>query len=179
MTGERRQVREGVIAEVVDATDVAKDNVRIENPEALEELPAIAYTFTVRDVPMNINTAPSEKRVDESGAVVGYVYTNVKDMVFSFTSVSESEVTREGIYNDLNTRFSEFSRPIRDVGSIHDSVVSVFVNDVSPYSDTNRNPRTRGDDMTYTVRFTETVERDVTAIESIDGDVDGDEFTVQ
>jgi hypothetical protein len=168
MTGERRQVREGVYAELADATTIPENNIRNENPAAIEQLPAIAHRFATRNVPMNIATSPSDVVTDSNGDVTAYVYKTVKDLVFSFTSVAETESKRETIYDNIIQRFTEYVKPIRDVADIHSSVTSVFVDDVTPFVDTNRDPRSRGDSVTVRIRFTESVTRDVTAVQSVD-----------
>lgn len=175
----RRTVRETFYTALEDAADglVSASDISQERPESDEKLPCIVHNDNYRPVPMNRGNAPTDVIRDESGAVVGEVYTTIIEAQFDVTVLSDDESEKEDIYEAVRSYFEPFTH-YKSARSLQSDVFRIEVDDSSSNDLTDRNPIGRGDTLAVRLQFERHYTDDVTPVDTVDQtvDIDGDDI---
>jgi hypothetical protein len=150
----RREVREAFYSELETAADglVPPSNIGQQYPEAAEDLPTIVHNDNYRPVPMNRGAAPVEVVDNNDGTSTEY-YVTMMEAQFTLTVLSESEDTKEDIYEAVRSYFEPFEHPFKDTSDIQEDVHEVGVTDSNSNDQTDREPVARVDTLRINLGF--------------------------
>lgn len=173
----RRQIREAFYADLETAVSghLGADDVMQEQNEDEEVLPRVVHNDDYRKVPMNQGSAaPTRVARDGNDDATEEFFTTMHEAVFEVLVVSESEQTKEDIYEDVRTYFEKYEHPAWDASDIQTDVAWVRVLDSASEDDGDHEPIARGDRLEIRLTFQRDLGKTDTAIQSVDTNVDAD-----
>jgi len=133
-----------------EVDDDARPHITQESPNTAETFPTIAHTYRTRTDPMNRGVAPTDAEVDEVGER-SYTYAETREIQFTVTVVSDSDMEKEDVYEALKGHFTAYQKNIKDNSELHDDVYRVDVADSNPNNMTDRTPRGYDDSLTISL----------------------------
>jgi hypothetical protein len=149
----RKAIKEDFIASINAVLDTYDAHITTEYPNSEEAYPAVVYSYSDREVPMNNRSAPTNTEQLEDGTVLE-TYSTVMEGVFSIEIVDSDELRREDVYGAIREHFESFAHPINDESEVNADAYRITVSDSTPTNFEDRTPRGRGDAMDISVFHT-------------------------
>jgi hypothetical protein len=139
---------------VVRTVTLDTDDIGLRNPEQTEPLPQIVYHDDYRKVVYNgVGTGPDYVEYRNDGTVDYEVWREYIEAQFIIDVRSDTEGSKEPIYEALRARFGQYQFSPWDESALHDDVIRVQVLDSQSVDSGDVEDVIRGDQIEVRITF--------------------------